>query len=375
MYDLRAHTHRAGRAVPEGARVRVFRLVFFEWLHTPNQWTYTPRRKEFSSMKLACNRSILLVAFAISLLSGCGGRHEATENYVLVATNTRIAYWQEAAQGLQSAARELGVKAEVVGPATYDPKAEKEELLKVVHRQNAPSGILVSAADPSVMRDAIDSAAAAGIPVITIDADSPMSKRLTFVGTNNYQVGQTGGEILAKELKGKGNVVVFTMPGQANLEERLEGYKRVLTRNPGIKILQVVDIAGDPNKAFDATKEFTEKHKDIPDAFVCLEALSCAEVADVLDRANIRGKTIIAMDTNEGTVKWIQKGMIRATIAQRPYSMAYFGTRMLDDFHHAKPTNSDASSSHSSVPIFVDTGATLLDSSNLATFLPTSSGR
>ena len=207
-------------------------------------------------MHIIRKRLAVPAAVAISLLSACGGgRHEVSEVYVLVTSNTRIPYWQEAAQGLQASAHELGVKWEVAGPENYDPKAEKEEFLRVVHRQVPPSGILVSAADPELMRDAIDSAVAAGIPVITMDADSPKSKRLTFVGTNNYQVGQMGGEILATELKGKGSVIVFTIPGQSNLDERLEGYKRVLARNPGIKVLQVIDMAGDRNKTFDTMKD------------------------------------------------------------------------------------------------------------------------
>jgi len=322
-------------------------------------------------MHIGGNRSNLLVALAACLMLACGrGRHETTESYILVTTNTRIAYWQEAAKGLETAARQLGVKWEMIGPENYDPAAEKEELQKAVHRQIPPSGIMVSAADPAIMREAIDAAAAAGIPVITIDADSPGSKRLTFVGTNNYEAGQTGGEILAKELKGKGNVVVYTMPGQANLEERLEGYKRVLARNPGIRIVQVVDVAGDPGKAFDATKAFVEKGKPIPDAFVCLEALSCAEVADVLDRSKIRDKTVIAMDTSEGTVNWLDKGMIRATIAQKPYTMAYFATRLLDDYHHNKAASTDPGGSRATTPVFIDTGATLVDKTNVASFLP-----
>src|SRR6185437_10060238 len=119
---------------------------------------------------------------------------------------------------------------------------------------------------------------------------------------------------------------------------------------------------------------FVEKGKAVPDAFVCLEALSCAEVADVLDRAGIRDKTVIAMDTIEGTVKWMQKGMIRATIAQRPYTMAYFGTRMLDEFHHNKPANSDTNSARLSVPVFIDTGATLVDKTNLSAFASSAGG-
>ena len=78
------------------------------------------------------------------------------------------------------------------------------------------------------MKDSIDRAIAAGIPVITVDSDAPGSKRLFFIGTNNHQAGFTGGKRLAQELKSKGNVVVFTMPEQANLAERLQGYRDAL---------------------------------------------------------------------------------------------------------------------------------------------------
>ena len=319
-------------------------------------------------MQIVNKPSVAVLAMAVSLLCACGGgRHEVTEVYTLVTTNTRIPYWQEAAEGLRTAAHDLGVRSEMVGPETYDPKAEKEEFLSAIHRQVPPAGILVSAADPELMRDAIDSAAAAGIPVITVDADSPKSKRLTFIGTNNYQAGQMSGELLAKELNGKGNVVLYSIPGQENLDERVEGFKRVVARNPGIKILQIINIAGDPSKAFDGTQNLVAKGKTAPDGFVCLEALSCAEVADVLDRGGIRNKTIIAMDTQEGTLNWMRKGMIRATVAQRPYTMAYFGVRVLDDFHHAKPgaTPNPAQGNRSTVPVFIDTGATLIDKSNM----------
>jgi len=284
-----------------------------------------------------------------------------------VTSNTKIPYWQVAAEGLQTAARELGVKSEVAGPETYDPKAEKEELLKVVRRQIPPAGILVSAADPELLREGIDAAAAAGIPVITIDSDSPKSKRLTFIGTNNYQAGQMSGDLLVKALNGKGSVVLYSIPGQENLDERMEGFKRVLARSPGISIAQVVNIAGDPAKAFDATKALLAKGKNLPDAFLCFEALSCSEVADVLDRGNVRDKTIIAMDTQEGTLNWMRKGMIHATIAQKPYTMAYFGTRLLDDLHHVKVSGS-ADGPRAPMPVFMDTGATLVDKSNMASF-------
>jgi ribose transport system substrate-binding protein len=320
-----------------------------------------------TTMPIARIGWLTLAAVAILSQCACGGksRHDATEVYYLVTTNTKIPYWVEASAGLDAAAKDLGVRAQTIGPDTYDPQGEKEALLRAVHQNLPPTGFLVSAADPDLMREAIDAAVSAGIPVITIDADSPKSKRQFFIGTNNYQAGQIGGDIVAKELNGKGTVVVYSLPAQANQDERLEGYKRAFARQPGIKISQVIDIHGEPVKAFDTTREFVDK-KTIPDAFVCLESQSCAEIADALDRANVRGKTIVAMDTIDGTLSWIRKGMIRATIAQKPYTMAYYGVRAIDDLHHNKPVSVEGS--RSSVPVFVDTGATVVDKSNVDSF-------
>jgi len=312
----------------------------------------------------------ILAAACFLFLSSCGlRRHETTETYVLVAANTKIPYWQEAIAGLSAAAHDFDVKTDVAGPDTYDPKAEKEEMMKVIAKK--PAGILVSAADKDIMKDAIDAAMDAGIPVVTIDADSPASKRLLFIGTNNYDAGLIGGGLLAKALNGKGSVVFYSIPGQSNLAERLQGYQRALAREPGIKIDEVIDIKGESTAAFDATQSLlSSKKNQIPDAFVCLEALACPEVADVLTRAKLTGKTIIAMDTSPATLDWIKKGVIRATIAQKPYTMAYYGLRVLDDIHHNRPATSDAN--HGGLPTFIDTGTTVVDSSNVASFQPKS---
>ena len=303
-------------------------------------------------------------------LAACSSsRHEPLEKYYLVAVTTKLAYWQAAGAGLIKAAHGLGVAAEVVGPDNYDPKAEADAFRDAVAKK--PSGILVSAADPAVMKDPIDAAVSQGIPVITIDADVPASKRLTFIGTNNYQAGLMGGHVLTERLHGKGDVVVFTMPGQLNLDERLQGYKNVISDHPQIKIVRIVDVKGSGTIAFDTTEEIV-KGKSVPDAFVCLTSTSCQEVADVLDREKVENKVLVAMDTDENTLNWIQKGRIAATIAQKPYTMTYFGTLVLDTIYHYKLpslTGNWAQDTRSPLPVFIDTGATLIDKSNVDAFL------
>ena len=306
------------------------------------------------------------------LLVGCAGGtgHKSNEKYYLVTTNVGIPYWQAAGTGLSRAARQLDVTAEMVGPDKYDPQAEQAAFRTTVAK--GPAGIMVSAADARLLKTDIDAAIGQGIPVITIDSDAPDSKRLLFIGTNNREVGIMGGRRAVKELNGKGNVIMYTMPGQPNLEERMRGYKDVFADSPNIKIVDTVDVKGDPRVAFDQTNDIIEKGKLKPDAFVCLEAIACKEVADVLERKKVTGKLIIAMDTDQDTLDGIKKGKIAATIAQKPFTMAFAGIKILGDLHLNKPQSLDmnfATDTMSPLPVFIDTGATMIDKSNVDAFL------
>lgn len=308
--------------------------------------------------------AVVLIIF-LALLIGCGRRHEADEFYVIVTANKAIPYWQTAAAGFYEAGKQMGVKTDVIGPDNYDPNAEKDEFHRILAQK--PAGILVSPADPALMKPEIDAAIAQGIPVLTIDTDSPDSNRLFFVGTNNYEAGTLGGQVAVKELKGKGNVVVFTMPNQVNLEERMHGYRDVFEKSPGIKVVRVIDIKGDPRIVFDQTQAIIDKKEPI-DGFICLEAQGGKEVATVLDNNKVTGKVVVAMDTDEKTLDWLKKGVIAATVAQKPYTMGYVGIKMVDDYHHSKTDISKMASSKgpmSPLPAYVDTGATLVDKNNV----------
>ena len=312
----------------------------------------------------------ITAALSALILNSCASLpHDPNEKYILVTANTKVAYWQNALQGLTRAAGEMKVKAELAGPETYDTKAEHDEFEKAVSQK--PAGILVSAADAALLSPDINSALARGIPVITVDSDAPTSKRMLFVGTDNYAAGMLGGQLLAKLLGGKGNVVVFTMPNQSNLTDRLHGYQSAFEGHGGITISQIVDIKGDPTVAFDTTKHLVDTKAKV-DAFVCLEAIACPEVGEVINRENLTGKVkIIAMDTDSRTLNWIDKGVISATIAQKPFTMAYFGMKMLDEIHHHPPSSLTSDLTHdpySPLPAFVDTGSTVVDKDNLSSF-------
>lgn len=316
-----------------------------------------------------CMTASMLAALAL-VLSGCAA-HDKGEQYILIATNVNLPYWQNAKAGFDRAAKEYGVSADMEGPATFDPQAEVKDFRDAVAKK--PAGILVSVANAALMTPEIDAAIAAGVPVITIDSDSPDSKRLFFIGTNNLAAGRLGGQRVAAQLSEKGNVVFFTMPGQPNLDERLKGYKDAFAGYPGIKIVDVFDMKGDSGTAMDKAAQYLGQSGPTKvDAFICLEASAGKDVGLAFQRAHAAGRLLVAMDVDEDTLKMVKDGTIDSTLSQKPYTMALLGLQALDHIHHYPPKSLQANNSldpFAPVPSFVDTGVTLIDMDNVNTLL------
>ena len=314
--------------------------------------------------------ALSLLALGAVFTSGCGARHTDKEVFYLIASNMSLPYWQSAAAGFKQAATQFKVTAKVAGPDNYDPQAELSEFQKAVVAK--PAGILLQVSDASVLQPQIDAAIGAGIPVITMDSDAAGSRRLYFIGTNNLEAGQMGGKRLISKLGGKGNVVFFTFPGQPSLDDRLKGFKDDFASRPDIHIVEVVDIKGDAHIAFDRAQEFLALTgpKKI-DAFVCLESASGKMVADALKRSG-GGRELIAWDTSQDTLDGIKAGTIDATIAQKPFTMGWVGLKALDDVFHYPPRELGkdySADSFAPYPLFVDTGTSLVDQSNVDLYI------
>ena len=321
-------------------------------------------------MKQATGKLLsIALLLTVGMFSSCQKPfHQETERYVFVTSNTSLPYWQEAKAGFMDAARGIGVKAEFTGPDTYSPQDELEAFQKAVEKH--PSGIAVSPAKPEIFKDAIDAAVKSGIPVICVDSDAPESRRLLFIGTDNYQAGLISGKRMGELVHGQGQVVVITIPGQLNLDERVRGITEAFKQYPGIKISRTLDDKGDPRSANDQISALIDAKEKI-DGIVCVEASGGPGAAEALHRLNLDGKIpIVAMDKTPETLDFIAQGVIAATVSQKPYTMAFYGLRFLDDLHHniVHEFNDWQTAPASPLPTRVDTGTAVIDANNLAAF-------
>jgi ribose transport system substrate-binding protein len=308
----------------------------------------------------------LSVLAVIGLTSCQTPYHEDGERYVFVASNVNIPYWQEAQAGLTDAAKQMGVKAELVGPDKFDPQEQLKVFQKAV--DSKPSGIMISVTRPELLQDAINNAIAQGIPVITVDSDAPNSKRVMFVGTDSYRAGGESGKRMADILKGQGQVVVITIPGQLNLDERARGVNDALKKYLGIKIAQTIDDNGDPRVANDSMSALLKAKAKI-DGIICLEASGGSGAAEALHRLDLK-IPIVGFDKDPETLDWIDRDGITATVTQKPYVMAYYALKFADDLHHnaVHEFKDWRTAPASPMPTFVDTGTATVDKSNVKEF-------
>lgn len=312
--------------------------------------------------------SILVAALIVSCAKPY---HDANERYVFVATNISLPYWQEAQAGFLDAAKSLGVKGELVGPTAYAPNAELVMFRQIVEEQ--PSGICLSAARPEIFQADIDKAIAQGIPVICVDADVPDSKRVTYIGTDNFKAGKESLKQMAALLQDKGSITVITIPGQRNLDDRVAGVADALKNFPAIQLTKILDDKGDAPTASEQVSQLLQKKEKI-DGIICLEASGGSGAAAALQTLNMEGKLpIVAFDDDPETLDFIDHGAIAATVTQKPYVMSYYGLKFLDDLHHnAIHRFKDWRTALAPpIPTFVDTGTVVVDKANLKRYRDT----
>jgi ribose transport system substrate-binding protein len=292
---------------------------------------------------------------------------KSNQLYIQVSALGNMDYFYDHKMGMQKAGEELGVKTEYVGPAEYDMTAMVSAFEQAIAKR--PQGIVVVGFEDS-LNSIVDKAIDAGIPVVTVDADLPNSKRLAFVGTGNTNAGRAGAEKLAQEIGGKGKVAIMTKPGQSNLEERVAGYREVLATYPGIEVVQIADTQSDSVVSAQAAAALLQKFPDLA-GIGCVEAAGGAGAATAVKEAGLAGKVkIISMDRGNDVIAAIEEGTITASVAQQTALMPYYATQILINLVNS---NVNISSDNNAagvlgIPQVVDTGSIIVDASNAKYF-------
>ena len=140
-----------------------------------------------------------------------------------IITNGISPFWDAMQKGLEAESAVLKVNATRQSPKEPDNNAQKQVFDNAMAAN--VNGIAVSTIQADAFAPVIDDAIKKGVPVITFDSDSEKSKRLAYIGTNNYEAGKAAGQEAVKLFPNGGNVVAFVgnMSAQ-NARDRFNGF-------------------------------------------------------------------------------------------------------------------------------------------------------
>ncbi len=133
-------------------------------------------------------------------------------------------FWSVVKNGVEAAAKDTGAKVQYRSPETFD-MVQMGQMIDAAVNQH-PDGLVVSIPDADALGPSIKRAVAAGVPVISMNSGSDVSKglgALLHVGQDEYTAGKAAGEKL-KEMGGKIAICVNQEVGNVALDLRCKGF-------------------------------------------------------------------------------------------------------------------------------------------------------
>lgn len=287
-------------------------------------------------------------------LTGCSGSKQASDGdqqrpKIAFVTNGVASFWVLASKGVEKAGREFDVDTETVMPTggSTDQQRILEDLVS-----RGFDGIAVSPIDPENQTGLIDTISGY-TNVITQDGDAPKSKRLAYIGTDNYDAGRLCGELVVEAIPEGGKVAIFIgRLGQDNARRRRQGViDTLMDREPDAdrfdppgatpsndryRIIGTYTDGLDQSVAKSNVEDVLSRHPDV-DAMVGLFAYNPVTILEAVRQAGkIDEIKIIGFDEADQTLQGIIDGEIYGTSVQNPLAYGRESVRVLAGLSRGK---------------------------------------
>ena len=299
----------------------------------------------------------LLALLIAGTLVSCAKRG-AGKPRVAFVSNTVSDFWTIAKAGVTDGEKEFGVQCEFRMPAQGNATEQKQIIEDLLVK--GVTGIAISPINPANQVDLLNKTADS-VNLICMDSDAPSSKRLCYVGTDNYKAGRLAGEEIKKAVPDGGTVVIFvgTLDAQ-NARERRQGILDAV-KGSKVEVIDTLTDNADHTKAKANVEDTLVKHPDIA-GLMGLWSYNGPAIAEAVKAAGKQGKVkIVTFDEEAGTLQAVKDEVIFATVVQRPYEFGYQSMRILAALARGEDPGIPKNG-------IVDTGAQVINKDNVDEF-------
>jgi ribose transport system substrate-binding protein len=260
---------------------------------------------------------------------------------VAFVSNNAFDFWTIAEAGCRKAEGELGTVEVVFKKPPNGTAADQKEIIDALVAQGVKA-IAISVIDPKNQTNFLDRIAAK-VPLITQDNDAPESKRLCYIGTDNYEAGKAVGKLVKEAMPDGGTVAIFVgMIEPLNARQRRQG---VLDELAGAKDARgptygKYKIHGSAFTDGTDTRKAKENALNVLNALqgekdVCLIGLWAYNPPAMLSAwkdftgPNKQGVRLVGFDENAETLKGVEDGQLYGTVVQNPFGFGYESVKLM----------------------------------------------
>jgi ribose transport system substrate-binding protein len=234
-------------------------------------------------------------------------------------------YWQTVLSGAEKAAEELGVELVPLGPPTEDDAIVQTNMVEDVVTQKVDA-IVFSPCQPEGAVTALNKARDANIPVVVIDTPMPAAytSAVTYIGSNNYQIGVLGAKEMLKTLKAGNKVLVLEgAPGNVAMTDRADGAEKTF-KDAGISIVSRQPAYSDRERAYSITQNVLQT-TDLDGVFAANDEQALGSYRAIVQAG--KKALVVGVDGNPDAKESVDKGELFATVTQAADQMGYLSVK------------------------------------------------
>lgn len=190
-------------------------------------------------------------------------------------------------------------------------------------------GLIVMPVDFEGITPALDAAAKAGVPVVSVDAAcADAEKTIAYIASDNFKAGQLCGEHLLAT-KDSAKILVLSHPEIKCTIDRLAGFKAALEGHDGYEILSEQPSSGLYDKGMAIMDNWLQQFSDFDVVFAINDGSLQGAIASMQAANRLEGVQTYAVDGQQQMADYIKEGLQTAEAAQNPYAMGQGAVELL----------------------------------------------
>ncbi len=246
-------------------------------------------------------------------------------------------YWVTMKEGIEAEAPKLGVQVDIYAVPTEGDIKAQAELLETMLRKGY-DGLAVAPITPVNLIPGVVKATRMGIPVVNIDEAIDQGELLkqggfvySFVTTNNVKVGEQAGKFVVNALGPQGGEVAIIegAAGNKSGNDRRDGFKAVVARNPQLKLVASQPANWDRMQALNVATNLLQRFPRLRAIYCANDTMALGAVQAVINAGKKGQVIVVGTDGIPEAVQAVKEGRLAATIAQDPAGIGAESLRLL----------------------------------------------